>query len=241
MLNIHSIETFGTHEGPGIRLVIFTQGCNARCLYCHNADTQTTKGGRSITADEIITLLKKERAYFSGGGGVTFSGGEPTLQVDALIPICRQIKEAGFNIALDTNGTMATKSVKELYDLCDLILLDVKQIDDTWHRKITGVSNKGVLRMVKYREESGKPIWLRYVLVPGYSDQPSYLEAWGQHFKNYKMIERVEILPYHTLGAYKYKELGLKYPLAGVPTPTKEEVEKAGQIFGKYFKSVFVR
>lgn len=241
MLKIHSIETFGTHEGPGIRLVIFTQGCNFRCLYCENADTQEIGGGREIDAKEIIGLLQKEKSYFNGGGGLTVSGGEPTVQAKELLPIFKAVKEAGFNTALDTNGSITTETVEKLYEYTDLVLLDVKHIDQAWHKKITGVGNTSVLEMARFREKQGKPMWLRYVLVPGYSDQEEYLHKWGEVFQEYSSIDRVEILPYHTLGAYKFKELGRTYPLEGVPSPTKEQIEKAKEIFQQYFEHVYIR
>lgn len=241
MLKIHSIETFGTHEGPGIRLVIFAQGCNFRCLYCENADTQEIGGGREISAGEIIELLHKEKTYFEGGGGLTISGGEPTVQAKELLPIFKAVKEAGFNTALDTNGSIATETVEKLYEYTDLVLLDVKHINPAWHKKITGVSNVNVLEMAKVREKQKKPMWLRYVLVPGYSDQEEFLHQWGKTFSDYKAIDRVEILPYHTLGAYKFKELGRIYPLEGVLTPTDDQVKKAKSIFEEYFDEVYIR
>lgn len=239
MINIHSIETFGTHEGPGIRLVLFLQGCNFRCLYCHNPDTQPLHGGEKMGIKKILALLENEKNYFAGKGGLTVSGGEPTLQAKELIKIFEKVKERGFHTALDTNGSMLNEDVKKLYSLTDLVILDVKHIDNTWHKKITGCGNEGVLKSALYREESGKPMWLRYVLVPGYSDQARYIDEWGKYFHNYKSVERVEIIPYHTLGKHKYAPLGKEYKLKDVQSPTSEEVEKARGILEKYFNEVY--
>jgi pyruvate formate lyase activating enzyme len=241
MLRVHSIETFGTAEGPGIRLVIFVQGCNLRCLYCHNPDMLNCKGGKEMKISEIIKIAEGQKGYFGKEGGVTVSGGEPTLQAKNIIRLFRKLKNRNINTALDSNGSVVNDDVKKLYKYTDLLLFDVKHIDDEEHKKLTGFSNKNTLLMAKYREEMKKPMWLRYVLVPGINDSEEFLERWGEHFKDYKYIERVEILPYHTLGNYKYKELGLKYSLENLSPPTKESILKTENIFKKYFKNVFVR
>ncbi|NTU99031.1 pyruvate formate lyase-activating protein [Candidatus Falkowbacteria bacterium] len=241
MLKVHSIETFGTHEGPGIRLVIFMQGCNINCLYCHNPDTKKIAGGKEMSVDEVLQLLDRQKPYFKDGGGLSVSGGEPTLQTGALIELFREVKKAGYHTALDTNGVIASKEVEELYGLTDLLLLDVKHIDDSWHKKITGTGNASVLKMAEYREKSGKPMWLRYVLVPGYTDQEEHLHAFGRHFASYQQIERVEILPYHTFGVYKYDAMQEPYYLDGVKSPGVEEVEAVRSIFKQYFKEVIIR
>lgn len=242
MLNIHSIETFGTHEGPGIRLVVFCQGCNLKCLYCQNPDTQETKTKREIEASELLELLEKEKEYFADGGGITFSGGEPTFQAKELAEICEKIQKAGYHVAIDTNGTIFNDDVKKLYDVVDLSLLDVKHINSQWHEKITGYGNENVLKTAEYLEKISKKMWIRYVFVPGFTDQDEYLKKFGEHFKNYEMIERVEILPYHTLGKYKYDELGWDYKLKNVIPPTPEQINKALKILKNYLGSkVFIR
>jgi pyruvate formate lyase activating enzyme len=241
MLKIHSIETFGTHEGPGIRLVIFLQGCNIRCVYCHNPDTQNLNSGKVIRTEEIIKLLEKEKPYFKDKGGLTVSGGEPLLQRQNLKHIFREVKKKGFHTTLDTNGTILDHHSKKLLEFTDLVLLDIKHIDPVWHQKVTKVSNEIVLKFAEYLEEIKKPMWLRYVLVPGYTDQEEFLHKWGKHFRKYNSIERVEILPYHTFGAYKYEQLGLKYPLKELVPPSKEMVNHALNIFKQYFKHVYVR
>lgn len=241
MLRVHSIETFGTHEGPGIRLVVFLQGCNFKCLYCHNPDTQNLEGGVELTSENIIELLEKQKPYFKNNGGLTVSGGEPLLQRKGLIDLFTKAKKLGFNIALDTNGSIFDEHTSKLLSVTDLVLLDVKHIDNQWHKKVTGNANIGTLKFASYLENIKKDVWLRYVLVPGLTDQEEFLYKWGQHFKNYKNIKRVEILPLHTFGFYKYKELGRKNPLENTPVPTKEQVQKALNIFKKYFKEVHIR
>jgi pyruvate formate lyase activating enzyme len=242
MLRVHSIETFGTHEGPGIRLVVFLQGCPLRCVYCHNPDTQACEGEKAqlYTSAEIMEWLERERPFFSRGGGLTVSGGEPTLQAEGLLELFAEAKAKGFHLALDTNGILWSPEVNRLYDLTDLVILDVKHINDGWHRKLTGSGNANVLLNAAYREQSGKPMWLRYVLVPGWTDQPQYLEAWAEHFDGYKTIERVELLPYHTLGVHKYAALGRPYALTGVEPPSPEKVEAARAIFARYLKNIVV-
>ena len=241
MLKVHSIETFGTHEGPGIRLVIFLQGCNIRCLYCHNPDLLEIKGGQEMTIEQIIDIAKNQQEYFQNGGGITVSGGEPTLQAIEVLKLFKAAKKIGINTALDTNGTIINNDVKKLYQNTDILLLDVKHIDNHEHQKLTGCSNKNVLEMAKFRELSGKPMWLRYVLVPNINDSKKFLTDWAKYFKDYKTIQRVEILPYHTLGVYKYKELGIKYQLEKTKAPTASSISLAKSIFEKYFIEVIVK
>ncbi len=241
MLRVHSIETFGTHEGPGIRLVLFLQGCPLRCVYCHNPDTQPVEGGvaADYTSGQILEILERQRPFYRNGG-LTASGGEPTLQAEGVMELFALARERGFHTALDTNGVIWSALVNRLYDGTDLVILDVKHIDDAWHRRITGSGNENVLKNAAYREQSGRPMWLRYVLVPGWTDQPEHLEGWARHFAGYRSIERVEILPYHTLGVYKYEALGRPYALFGVKPPTAEQVEAARAIFAPYLANVIV-
>jgi pyruvate formate lyase activating enzyme len=238
-LKIHSIETFGVHDGPGIRLVIFTQGCPFRCLYCHNPDTQDleTKKTETKTIKEIITLLEREKPYFGKNGsrgGLTVSGGEPTLQAKEVLALFKEAKQEGFHTCLDTCGAIVSKDVEDLYRFTDLLLLDVKHIDDQWHRKLVGQSNFNVLANAKIREKSGREMWLRYVLVPNWTDQEEHLIAWAKYFTHFKTVTRVEILPYHELGKHKYQELGRDYQLAEVKPPSQEEIQRAKDIFSKY-------
>jgi pyruvate formate lyase activating enzyme len=242
-LLIHSIESFGTQDGPGIRLVIFTQGCNFNCLYCQNVDTKalTSDKAKEMTVKEIIALLEKQKPYFKRGGGITVSGGEPTLQAEVLIDLFKECNKHGFHTALDTNGGIDSDEVKKLYDVTDLVILDVKHIDNEKHKQLCGVENKNVLKNAQYREDSDKPMVLRYVMVPGWNDSQEYLEKWGETFSEYKHVEQVELLPYHTLGVHKFKELGIKYKLEDVKPPSTQKVEKAEQILKKYFPNVVVK
>lgn len=241
-LTVHSIETFGTQDGPGIRLVIFAQGCLMRCLYCHNPDTQPLESEStiSLTAAQIVELLSKQASYIKRGGGMTVSGGEPTVQAHELLPIFEAVQASGFHIALDTCGAIFSQRVNQLYDLTDLVILDVKHIDPVKHKLLTRHTNLNALQNAAYREQSGKPMWLRYVLVPGYTDDPKDLENWAKHFAGYKTVKKVEILPYHTLGVHKYQELSRPYPLAAVPAASMEQARAAQTIFNHYLSNVEV-
>jgi pyruvate formate lyase activating enzyme len=241
MLKVHSVETFGTHEGPGIRLVIFTQGCHFRCLYCHNPDTQALNGGTDMSVEEIVRLAEKQKAYFGTEGGVTVSGGEPTIHAKELLKLFQALHAKNIHTALDTNGALVNDDTKKLYAETDLLLLDTKHIDETKHQTLTGMSNENTLALAKYRESTRKSMWLRYVLVPGYSDDETDLVRLGEHFKDYQYIDRIEILPYHTLGAYKYEKLGRKDPLEGVSVPDKTMITKTVEILKPYFRKVTVR
>ncbi|MCB9801445.1 MAG: radical SAM protein [Pseudomonadales bacterium] len=190
-----------------------------------------------ISANELLEKLEKQRPYFKNDGGITFSGGEPTLQAKELIPICKKSKQRA-SILPSTLAEPSTQKLVELYDLCDLVMLDVKHIDADWHKKITKHSNTTVLENAAYREASAKDLWLRYVLVPGWSDQIEYLEQWAKTFGRYKTLKKVQILPYHHLGNHKYKELGIKNPLEGVPATTQAEAQKAKAIFDTYLQNV---
>lgn len=241
MIRVHSYESLGTYDGPGIRLVVFLQGCNFRCLYCANPDTIDAKGESKETApEEILKMAVSQKPFFGKKGGITFSGGEPTFQAKALVPLFKMLKEAGIHICVDTNGGIWNKDVKELLSLADLVLLDVKQFNPNRHKTLTERSNEQTLRTAAWLEENGKPFWLRYVLVQGYSAFKEDMEALGEHFKNYKQIERVEILPYHTLGVHKYEAMNMEYKLKNVEYNTPEQLEDAKNIFQKYFKTVYV-
>jgi pyruvate formate lyase activating enzyme len=199
-----------------------------------------TEQSREMSSTEILELLEKQRPYFKETGGLTVSGGEPTVQAEALVDLFIQAKARGFHVALDTNGVIYSPTVNQLYDLTDLVILDVKHIDSFWHRKVTGGSNLAVLQNAEYREKSGKPLRLRYVLVPGWTDQPEHLEQWAEYFKDFTSLERIEVLPYHTLGVHKYEALNLPYQLKGVNPPTSTEVDRAVSIFSKHLPNVVV-
>ena len=241
MIRVHSYESLGTYDGPGIRLVVFLQGCNFRCLYCANPDTIDAKGeSKETSPEEILKMAVSQKPFFGKKGGITFSGGEPTFQARELIPLFRSLKEAGIHICVDTNGSIWNEDVKTLLTLADLVLLDVKEFNNDRHRKLTARSNEQTLRTAAWLEENQKPFWLRYVLVQGYSYFREDIEAMGEHFKNYQMIERVEILPYHTLGVHKYEAMNLEYQLKDVKCTTPEQLEEAKALFDKYFKTVYV-
>lgn len=241
MIRVHSYESLGTYDGPGIRLVVFLQGCNFRCLYCANPDTIDAKGESKETAPEdILKMAISQKPFFGKKGGITFSGGEPTFQAKALIPLFRMLKEAGIHICVDTNGGIWNEDVKELLSLADLVLLDIKEFNDTRHKILTERSNAQTLKTAAWLEENQKPFWLRYVLVPGYSFFHEDIEALGNHFKDYQSIQRIEILPYHTLGVHKYEAMNMEYKLKDVKQNTPEQLDEAKALFEKYFKTVYV-
>ena len=241
MIRVHSYESMGTFDGPGLRLVIFLQGCNFRCKYCANPDTIDPKGESEETSiEEIMRMAMNEKAFFGKKGGVTFSGGEPTVQAAELIPLVKRLKEQGINVCIDTNGSIWNKDVEELFGLVDLVLLDVKQFNPERHRVLTERSNEQTLRTARWLEENNRPFWLRYVLVQGYSAIEEDIRALGEEFGKYKMVQRVEILPYHTLGVHKYEAMGWKYELEGVKENTPEQLDEAKALFDEYFSCVYV-
>ena len=240
MINVHSYESMGTFDGPGLRLVVFLQGCHFRCLYCANPDTIAVKGGTPTDPEEIVRMAVSQKPFFGKRGGITFSGGEPTLQAEALLPLFRRLKEEGINICLDSNGGIWNEHVEELLKLTDLVLLDIKEFNPLRHQKLTGRSNEQTLRTAAWLEENKRPFWLRYVLVPGYSDFKDDIRALGKQLGSYRMIQKVEILPYHTLGVHKYEAMGQTYQLKGVKENTPEQTERAAGLFKEYFKTVQV-
>lgn len=240
-LRIHSLETFGTHDGPGVRLVIFVQGCQFRCLYCQNPDTLDVKGGTVVEIEELVRRAIRQKSYFGKKGGVTVSGGEPLLQRSKLTTFFKRLHQEGINTCLDTNGRLNNADVHTLFEHTDLVLLDVKHINDAIHKKLTGLTNKATLELAAYRESTGKAMWLRYVLVPGWSDQPEYIEEWAQTFTDYKSVERVEIIPFHQLGEHKWKLMNMDYPLKGVCSPSEESRQFTLDTFNKYFDNVILK
>lgn len=235
MIKVHSYESMGTYDGPGLRLVVFLQGCPFRCLYCANPDTIPFEGGTPTEAEEIVEKAVSQKPFFGKRGGITFSGGEPTVQAKELLPLFRRLKEEGINICIDTNGGIWNSDVAELFRLTDLVLLDVKQINEEKHLALTGRSNTRTLQTAEWLEENGRPFWLRYVLVPGISDMEEDIRTLGEHFKDFKMLQKVEILPYHTLGMHKYESLGQEYALKDTPHNTPEQLDRALSLFREYF------
>lgn len=240
MIQVHSYESMGTFDGPGLRLVVFLQGCPFRCLYCANPDTIDVKGGTPTPPEEILQMAISQKAFFGKKGGITFSGGEPTLQAEALIPLFKDLKANGIHICLDSNGGILNEKVEELFGLTDLVLLDIKEFDPERHKKLTGRSNVQTLRTAAWLEENERPFWLRYVLVPGYSDFEEDIRNLGKHLGHYQSIRRVEILPYHRLGVHKYEAMDWEYKLKEVKENTPEQLQQAERLFKEYFETVIV-
>jgi pyruvate formate lyase activating enzyme len=241
MVIVNSIESLGTHEGPGLRTVIFTQGCNLKCLYCHNPETQPQYGGKKYSKDEIVNIILKSKSYYGKKGGITFSGGEPLLQAKAITPIFEKMNKLNISTAIDTSGSLLNDDVKELLKFTNLVLLDIKHIDNEKHKNLTGISNKIILKFARFLEENKIKFWIRFVLVSEYTDDSKNINELGNHFKNYKMVERLEILPYHTLGIEKYKKLSIEYKLKNIKPPSPEKIQSTKEILEKYFAKVVVR
>lgn len=232
---IHSVETFGTVDGPGIRYVVFLKGCPLRCLYCHNPDTWDMASAKEKTVAELVLDIKRYRGYFGDKGGVTVSGGEPLLQLDFVIELFKALKKEGIHTALDTSGFLFDPSDERYLQLIlytDLVLLDMKQIDPDKHRRLTGVSNAPVLAFASFLAEHRKKMWIRHVLMPGITTDSNDLKQLKDWIDTLPTVEKVEVLPYHTMGMVKYEKLGLTYPLKGVLPPSKEEVRLAKEILG---------
>ena len=233
---IHSTESFGSVDGPGVRFIVFMQGCNMRCKYCHNPDTWDKNGGREVTADEVIKTALRYRTYWGKKGGITISGGEPLLQLNFLIELCKKCREQGISTVIDTAGKPFTREepffskFNELLNYTDLIMLDLKHIDSNDHKALTGFGNENILDLAQYLSEKNVPVWIRHVLVPGINDDDFSLNKLHKFIKTLKNVQRVEILPYHNLGEFKYEDLGIKYPLAGLRSPSKESIANAQRL-----------
>ena len=233
---IHSIETFGTVDGPGVRYVVFTQGCPMRCKYCHNPDTWETKVNEQKEVDDILIDYDKYRPYLTGGG-LTVTGGEPMLQIDFLIELFRKAKEKDIHTCLDTSGIMFNSANEEFMNKCDelmkyvdLVMLDIKHIDDEEHKKLTGHSNKNILEFARYLSDKKVPVWLRHVTVPGITYNTKYLGQLGEFLAELKNMEALDVLPYHTMGVPKYEAIGMEYPLKDVEPLNKEDAIKARNV-----------
>jgi pyruvate formate lyase activating enzyme len=230
---IHSLESFGSVDGPGVRYMIFMSGCAMRCQFCHNPDTWNMQSGTPYTVDQLLDKAKKYRSYWGSKGGITVSGGEPLLQIDFLIELFRKAKEEGIHTALDTSGNPFTREepffgkFKELLTVTDLILLDIKHMNEEKHQILTGCSNNNILDLAEFLSEVDQPVWIRHVLIPGRTDEDKYLKELDNFLQKLHNIEKVEVLPYHTLGTFKWKEMGLEYPLEGIDPPSEERVKNA--------------
>lgn len=235
---IHSVESFGSADGPGVRYIVFLKGCNMRCQYCHNPDTWAKDGGELMTPEEVLKKALRYKTYWKEKGGITVSGGEALLQIDFVTELFRLAKEKGVNTCLDNSGNPFSleepfkSKFDELMKYTDLFMLDIKHMDDAAHRKLTGQTNQNILEMAAYLSDHGKAMWIRHVLVPGITTEEDELHRLRSFLDTLKTVERVEVLPYHTLGVFKWKELGIPYQLEGVDPPTKEQIDRAKEILG---------
>ena len=235
---IHSFETFGAVDGPGVRFIIFLKGCNMRCKFCHNPDTWLMEGGELYTAQEVLQKAMRYKNYWQNGGGITVSGGEALLQIDFLTELFELAHKQGIHCTLDTAGNPFTyeepffSKFERLMKVTDLVLLDLKEIDDKVHRYLTGVSNENILQLAKYLSDHHIPMWIRHVLVPGITANEKDLENLRKFIDTLGSVEKVEVLPYHVLGIPKYEKMGIAYPLMDTPQPTKEQIETAERILG---------
>ena len=229
---LHSIESFGTVDGPGVRFVAFLQGCPMRCAFCHNPDTWDPRRpvAYELTPEELVAEVRRYKSFIKRGG-VTCSGGEPLMQAAFVEQFFRLCRQEGFHTALDTSGALFHEQARRVVDEADLVMLDIKTIDDGLHPSYTGLTRENNQAMLDYLQQTGKPTWIRHVLVPGYTDDDRRLEAVARHLTPYSVVERVELLPYHTMGSYKYDELGIPNPLAGVEALTAERKQRAVDIF----------
>ena len=217
MALVHSTESFGSVDGPGVRFIVFLQGCPLRCQFCHNPDTwKMTEENGAVwrSADELLNQALRYRTYWKNSGGITVSGGERLLQIDFMLEFFKKAKEKGIHTVIDTAGGPFTREepffskFKQLMKVTDLVLLDIKHIDEKAHKELTGHTNQNILEFAKYLSDIQKPVWIRHVLVPAINTDEVYLKRLHQFVAQLKNVERVEVLPYHTLGAYKWKELG---------------------------------
>lgn len=235
---IHSTENFGTVDGPGVRFVVFTQGCKMRCQFCHNPDTwkMKTDTSKERSADDVLQEALRFRAYWGKDGGITVSGGEPLLQLDFLLDLFKKAKALGIHTTIDTCGKPFTKEepffskFNELLQYTDLILFDIKHIDNQGHKELTGQSNDNILEMAQYLSEVGQPVWIRHVLVPQRTDYDEFLIRLDAFIQTLNNVEKVEVLPYHTMGKFKWDKLGLEYPLEGIKPPEQDRIKNAREL-----------
>ena len=229
--NVHSFETFGTVDGPGIRFVIFLQGCCLKCKYCHNRDTWSTDNNQIVSIDEIIPKILTYKNYIKTSGGINVSGGEPLLQAKFLINLFKRLKEYNLHLAIDTSGMVdLTDDIKELLSLTDLVLLDIKHIDDEKCKELVGMSNKKELEFARYLSDNNIPVWIRQVIIPGITDNKDDLLKLKDFISGLKNVEKVEFLPYHDVGKFKWDNLGFKYELSDIRSATKEDITRVKEI-----------
>lgn len=229
---IHSFETLGAVDGPGIRFILFMQGCSLRCKFCHNRDTWNCKDGKEYSVDEIFNKIIRYKNYFTvSNGGVTISGGEPLLQPDFVIELIKKLKSAGISTAIDTSGMVdITDKIKKIIDLTDLFLVDIKSINDEISKDLVGQSNKKELEFIKYLDSIGKEIWIRQVIVPGITDKEEDLYNLRDFINSIEHITKVDLLPYHDLGKYKWINLDEVYPLENIRPATNDDIKRVKKI-----------
>ena len=230
---IHSRESFGTLDGPGVRYLVFFQGCRLRCRYCHNPDSWDENGGTLTSVSELMSEIVSCRNFLRSGG-VTLTGGEPLLQPEFAAGLLRACRRENLHTAIDTSGAVPLETSGPVIDLADMLLLDIKSLDDDLCRKLTGCGNSATLATLDYCEKSGKPVWIRHVLVPGWTLDMESLKQLAEKLKNYRCVKRVELLPYHKLGEYKWEYLGIKNTLLDTPVPGKEETAEAEKLFSEW-------
>lgn len=232
---IHSVESCGTVDGPGIRFVIFTQGCPLRCLYCHNPDCRHFEDGKTVTVNELITEIEKYRSYFqSSGGGVTVTGGEPLMQPDFVKAIFQRCREIGIHTVLDTSGYVNLNTAKSVLEYTDLVLLDIKSFDPNIYHQLTNVSLEPTLIFANYLAQINKPTWIRFVLVPNLTDADHNVHGLAKFISSFKNVEKIEVLPFHKMGEYKWQSLGYDYQLKDTEPPSPELINKVVDIFKSY-------
>ncbi|CDE90823.1 pyruvate formate-lyase 1-activating enzyme [Clostridium sp. CAG:389] len=230
---VHSIESFGTVDGPGIRFVLFLQGCHLQCKYCHNRDTWNMNGGEYKSLDDIFEKIMKYKNYIYPNGGVTVTGGEPLLQVNFLIELFKKLKKENIHTCVDTSGMVAlTDDIKKLLSLTDLVLLDIKHINSEKCKNLVGFNNEKELAFARYLSDNNIHMWIRQVLVPGYTDDEQDLLQLKDFISSLSTVDKVEILPYHDMGRYKWENLGFKYELDGVRIANDDDVNRAKNLLG---------
>ena len=226
---IHSVESFGALDGPGIRYVLFLQGCPLRCLFCHNPDSWRPDAGQEIGSVDVVQDILRYR-HFIRRGGVTLSGGEPLMQPDFCASSLEGCREHSLHTALDTSGAVSLLHCRKAVDAADMLLLDIKAADDALFRRITGRGMDNTLEILNRCENTMKPVWIRHVLVPGLTDDEDGLRRTADFIRSLNTVQRVEVLPYHTLGLFKWQKLGIPYPLPDAVPPTPEQVKRAEEL-----------
>jgi pyruvate formate lyase activating enzyme len=236
---IHSLESFGTVDGPGIRFVVFLQGCPLRCRFCHNPDTWDVHSGTEYTSEQLFNEIIKYKSYMDfSGGGVTFTGGEPLLQAEFVLEVCKMLKEQGISIAIDTSGFIWNDTVEEVLKYTDLVLLDIKNYDPIVYKEVTGVPLDPTLKLLDYLRERKINTWIRYVLVPGLTDNLDSVRKLSVYLDGFPNVGKIELLPFHKMGEYKWKELGLTYTLSDTKEPEKALIKEVKEIFEANGKNV---